>query len=304
MEIPDGILNDIRLKNLSNNGMAARNRPSGFLSAIRSLPPFHPVATEALRLLCSAEDGVDVDEVAHVLGDDPAFAAEMLQTANSPLFGFQRSVHSIGHAIIILGLDRTRALAIRTAMQMYLKDAADNPALQPCWLHSLACAEIAKILMTTCGRAGNDQAYTAGLLHDIGRFVLLKSFRSEYPPVLNRNYQAIDELINAERQAMGIDHCEAGHEICLLWSFPPQIGEIALHHHENVSGQENSTLNLVRLSCQFADSLGFSAFRCGQRPKYEQLISALAPQMRCRFEVPADELRQMVLDRVGHTSAR
>jgi HD-like signal output (HDOD) protein len=304
MEIPNGVLNEIRLKNQSNDAITATSRSSEFLSTIRSLPPFHPVATEALRLLCSAEDRVDVDEVARILGDDPAFAAEMLQTANSPLFGFQRSVHSIAHAIIILGLDRTRALAIRTAMQMYLKDTADHSALQPCWLHSLACAEIAKILMITNGRAGSDQGYTAGLLHDIGRFVLLKSFRSEYPPVLNRNYQSNVEFMNAEREALGIDHCEAGQQICLLWSFPPQIGEIALRHHENFSGQENSTLNLVRLSCQFADSLGFAAFRCGQRPKYEQLISALAPQLRCRFEISADELRQMVLDRVGHTSAR
>src|SRR5262249_55272712 len=118
------------------------------LAAIRGLPPFHPVASEVLRLFSSATDGFQLDELAATLNRDPAFAAELLQTANSPLFGLKSSVQTVTRAIIVLGIEHTKALAIRTAMQIYLKDASADSVLERCWLHSLACAEIAGLMMT------------------------------------------------------------------------------------------------------------------------------------------------------------
>ena len=99
------------------------SRKSEFLDRIRSLPPFHPVASEVLRLFSSNTDGFQVDELAATLSRDPAFAAELLQNANSPLFGLKSSVHTVTRAIIVLGLEHTKMLAIRTAMQIYFKDA-------------------------------------------------------------------------------------------------------------------------------------------------------------------------------------
>ena len=276
-----------------------RDCHSGSLDKIRSLPPFHPVASQVLSLFSTANDGFQLDEIARILGGDPAFAAEMLQTANSPLFGLKCSVHTVGRAIIVLGLERTKALAVRTAMQIYLSKALDHPVLHRGWLHSLACAEIARTMMRACGQASEDQAYTGGLLHDIGRLALLTAFRAQYVPVLTQAYGSAEEIIGSEVNTLGLDHCRAGHELCGLWSFPHEIDEIVLRHHEPLSGRENSLLNIVRISCQLADCLGFSAVKYHSTPTYEQLIARMSAEMRGRFEFSVDQLRQIVNDRVG-----
>jgi HD-like signal output (HDOD) protein len=272
---------------------------SEFLASIRGLPPFHPVASEVLNLFSSASDGFQLDELASILNRDPAFAAELLQTANSPLFGLKSSIHTVTRAIIVLGLEHTKSLAIRTAMQIYLKGASGDSALQKCWLHSLACAEIASLIMTACGHAGNDQAYTAGLLHDVGRLALLRAFGPRYVPLLSEKYASVAEVVAAEQQIFGFDHCRAGHSLCVLWNFPPQIGQIALQHHEPLSDPPNSFLNIVRLSCQIADVLGFAAAQFENQPSYELLLAALPAGMQARCNWSPEQLRERVIERTG-----
>jgi len=252
-----------------------------------------------MSLFSSAADGFQLDELAHILNRDPAFAAELLQTANSPLFGLKSSIHTVTRAIIVLGIEHTKALAIRTAMQIYLKDASDDPVLQRSWLHSLACAEIASLMMTACGQAGNDQSYTAGLLHDIGRLALLQAFRARYVPLLGREYGSAADAVEAERQIFGFDHCQAGHQLCLLWNFPPEIGQIALQHHGPDSGRPNSLLNIVRTCCRLADCLSFASVQSDNQPTYEELSSALPTEMRARFDWSSDQLRERVIERTG-----
>ena len=275
----------------------APDRQTERLGKISSLPPFHPVATEVLRLFSSGEEA-ELEEVAGIMGSDPAFASEMLQTANSPLFALHSEVHSIRHALVVIGLERTKALAIRTAMQIYLKDAFDHPVKHLCWSHSLACAEIAKIMAGLCGRDSSEHAYTAGLLHDIGRVAFLKAFPADYIPLLEKPRAGAGAMIAAEIQTFGFDHCHAVDELCALWNVPATIREIAERHHEPLSGQENSLLNLVRISCRIADSLGFPGARHGA-PSYEHLVSNLPAEMRRRFEVSEEQLYRMISDRLG-----
>lgn len=279
-------------------GRAGSDCQTEILGRVRSLPPFHPVASQVLQLFSSNEEALELDDVARLMGSDPAFAAEMLQTANSPLFGLHGSVHSIRHALIVVGLERTKALAIRTAMQIYLKDTLDHPVMRRCWAHSLACAEIAKTMMAHCGREGSEQAYTSGLLHDIGRVALLKLFPAEYRALLEKQFASTDAILAAEVELLGTDHCHVVEELCRLWNFPAAICESAERHHEAVTGLENGLLNIVRISCRMADSLGFAGARHAV-PKYEELVSVLPEAMQRRFEFSAQELSQLIAERVG-----
>jgi HD-like signal output (HDOD) protein len=279
-------------------GSSVSERRTEILGKVQSLPPFHPVASQVLRLYSASEEALELNEVARIMSSDPAFAAEMLQTANSALFGLQSEVHSIRHALMVVGLERSKALAIQTAMQIYLKDALRHPVMRRCWSHSLACAEITRTLMASCGQGSSEHAYTAGLLHDIGRMALLKAFPAEYVTLLEKSHTGTEEVIAAEIQLFGFDHCHAVDELCAVWNFPTVFSEIAVRHHEPVSGQGNSLLNIVRLSCQIADSLGFRAARQGALG-YDHLVSALPTQMQRRFEFAKEQLYQMVTDRLG-----
>jgi putative nucleotidyltransferase with HDIG domain len=273
--------------------------PEEVLKQIGSLPPFHAVASQMLRLSSSSAEDLEIDEVAAIIDGDQAFAAELLQMANSPLFGLQYTVRSSRHAIVVLGLERTKALAVRIAMQIYLKEALDHPVMQRCWLHSLACAEIAKTMAGSSGKAATESAQTAGLLHDIGRVALLNLYRDEYLPLLDEKYESAEEIPLREAQAFGFDHCRAGSKLCDLWNFPREIGEVALGHHEPMSGQSNQLLDIVRISCRMADSLGFMSVRHERRPSYDQIQWSLPPQIRQRFQFSAAQLHQMIADRAG-----
>jgi putative nucleotidyltransferase with HDIG domain len=242
---------------------------------------------------------LEIDEVARIIDRDQAFAAELLQMANSPLFGLQFTIRSIRHAIVVLGLERTKELAVQVAMQIFLKDAlVRHPALRRCWLHSVACAELSKTMAISYARVGVESAYTAGLLHDIGRIALLNVHREDYISLLGSAYQSANEIRSLESQRFGWDHCQVGHGLCNIWKFPEEIGEVALRHHEPVSQQGNNLLNIVRISCHMADSLGFAAVRDGGSLRYDETVSMLPPHLRQRFQYSSEQLRQMVTDRV------
>src|SRR5262245_61844244 len=115
----------------------------GTIDRICNLPPFRPVVSQVMRLSSDPDDDVDIDRISAVVESDAAFAAEMLRVANSPLFGLRSRVYGIRHAITILGLERTKALAFRIAIEEYLETTLNHAAVRRCWLHTLACAEIA-----------------------------------------------------------------------------------------------------------------------------------------------------------------
>ena len=106
------------------------------------------------------------------------------------------------------------------------------PLLRRCWSHSLACGMFSQELATACFMKA-DEAYTAGLLHDIGRLGLLAAYPVEYANVLNVAVEYSFDVLHCERELFDIDHSEAGAWLAEQWKLPPELSVIAAHHHEN-----------------------------------------------------------------------
>src|SRR5436190_17168665 len=141
------------------------------------LPQFRPVALKLLKLV-SNEDA-DFKAVANLLSSDPAFSAEILALANSPLYAGSSPTTSLTRAIVVLGLEKTRSLTLHVAMQAFVANVQMTPELQGSWRHSLACALAAEELAPLYGLSG-DHGYTAGLMHDLGRLGLIKAYPGAY----------------------------------------------------------------------------------------------------------------------------
>ena len=141
--------------------------------ALRELPPFPPIASRLLGLLAREEGGLR--EISDLINKDAAFAAEVLRIANSSLFGLQSKISSILQSIAFLGTERVKGLAFTVAIRCYLKRALAHDILRRGWRHNLACAVIAEEMS---GRLYLDgaQAYTAALMHDIGRLAFLAAY--------------------------------------------------------------------------------------------------------------------------------
>lgn len=244
-----------------------------------NLPPINAIANQVITL--SANPEIDLRQIAKVMEGDPAFAADLLLLANSSLFGFRSRIHEVRHAIAVVGLERIKALAITAAMRGYLNKG--GPMLPRCWQHSAACAIIAEELSKIFHVTG-EVAYTLGLLHDIGRLGLLKSYPAEYSPLLSSSFQNVDEVQSAERALLRVDHGVAGAWMVRTWDFPAVFAQACQHHHEPISPSDSGLLQAVKVSCRLADAFGHAAINFTNLATYDEVLESLPPHLpRQRF---------------------
>lgn len=138
-----------------------------------------------------------------------------------------------------------------------------------------------------------DRAYTAGLLHAIGRLGLLVSYPREYAAML-RDSDKPQALLAREVELFGVDHCESGQFLIEQWGLPSDFGLIAGHHHEKPTSKSSEWHKASYLACQMADSLGFSVVKPCQAPEFDHLCKQLPPATRRIFQAQAEVLRAVI----------
>lgn len=218
------------------------------------LPPIPAVAMNLLALLGKEE--VALNEVAATIAADATIAAEVLRAANTAYYGVRGEVTSLHHATTLLGIGRIRALAATIGLRRYLGQALRLPAVQRCWRHNLACAATAEQIALRLGGNAAD-AYSAGLLHDIGRLALIVAHPTQYPAFLDTADVRGQHLLALERDLLGIDHCEAGHWFTQQLLLPQVFQDIALHHHNPEAVGPTDMLARVGVACRLAEWMGF-----------------------------------------------
>jgi HD-like signal output (HDOD) protein len=265
---------------------------------LANLPPLSPAALKLLNL--SSESEVELKQYVQIIESDPLLTAEVLHLANSPLFGFATNVHVLGHAITLIGPERIKTLAVTAAMKAYT-GGGRTAAMRVSWKHSLACAlvcrEIARFF-----KLSEDRCYTVGLIHDIGRLGLIKSYAPQYDQILTPEYAASGEIIRVESTMLGIDHCHAGFWLTRTWGFPVGFCQVSAHHHDPVSAQHPELVQVVQVACMLADCLGFSAVRWSKSLSFEQILSHVPRLPADDPEWSAEKLREKITDKIQHAS--
>jgi HD-like signal output (HDOD) protein len=172
-----------------------------------------------------------------------------------------------------------------------------NSLVHQCWRHSAACALVCDEISALFDFSG-ERAYTAGIMHDIGRLGLLKSYPKESALVLGGNYQEAGDVLKAERNALNVDHGRAGAWLIDYWALPATLGEVCERHHDAPRTKDSPLLRLVRVACRIADAIGFPAVKCWRQPSYPEAVSVLAPKLRKAIP-PEEELRAIVTARLA-----
>jgi len=260
--------------------------------SVCKLPLFRPVALKLLKLL-SSEDP-EFSEIARWLECDPGFSAEVLALANSVLYGTVCQIDTLPRAILVLGLERTKALTITTAVRAFIRKQG-TPQIQLSWNHSLACALVAEDLAPLYGMS-RDRAYTAGLMHDIGRLALLAAYPRGDCTLVYTLHETIQEVRRLEQQMFEMDHCQVGSWLARAWGFPDEFGELAARHHDSHAGKDRSLVALVRIACRLADALGFSGIRYQDTATLEELVGEL-PGYPQNASWRVDDLQARIRDR-------
>ena len=249
------------------------------------LPAFRPVAVRLLSEL--GREDVDIRKVRDLLQQDPACSAEVLTLANSALYSHHSRIDTVQRAVMAIGIERTRALAASVALQAVLSGVQNTPSVQNCWRHCRATAIIAEFIAPFY-RLQPDACYTAAIVHDVGRLGMLAA-HPEYPVLLENTLGTTSELLAEEKETFSVDHCEAGLWLCRIWGLPKDFWATASQHHAAVSSTPHDSTDLVALSCQFADTLGYSAAPQIEHEPLEALILRIPDSVRRRvlFKVEA-----------------
>ena len=240
--------------------------------ALRLLPPFPAVAQRVLALV--NQEDVAIRDLGDLVKMDPSFSAELLRFANSALLGVRHEVKSVSQAIILLGLNRVKTMATLVAVNRMVRSSVRLAALRKIWIHSLVTAMIAEEAARVTG-IPDDQAYTGGLLHNLGTLGLMSAYPAEYSQMLEVTQEWGFDLLQTERDLFDIDHCLAGCYLAQDWDFPDELAAAIAVHHEAPLPGESSLDNVVKVSWRLSDTLGYVAFPPERPWSYEELLAFL-----------------------------
>ncbi len=202
------------------------------LQDIREIPPLPEVATRVLQM--TNDPDVSAAELNKVISRDEALTANVLKLCNSAYYGLPRVISSVQQAIMYLGFQTVRNMVLTSAMnQVYLLQDMSiyNYKRNGLSDHSSAVAIAAQVLSKKLRPGLTDTAFTAGLLHDVGKIVLAKYLRehTDFHPHRAGSSQISRSI---EHDLFGLDHAEVGAQIADNWNFPQEL-TLAIGYHHN-----------------------------------------------------------------------
>lgn len=216
------------------------------IEQLDQLPALPEIIIDLLQNV-SRED-LDIGVLARKIAHDQTLTAKVLRYANSSYYGAKGKISTIQQAITLLGMGTVRQLITAAALAVTFPDSlCKGFDFKMFWRHSMATAVCARIMARHL-RLNQDFAFTAGLLHDIGRLVLVTRFPKEYAEAMAWRAQHDAYTLEAERNVLGVDHIEAGHALAVHWHFPDIIDHAIVGHHEPNPTERGSIASLIHVA--------------------------------------------------------
>jgi putative nucleotidyltransferase with HDIG domain len=252
------------------------------------LPPFPHVAIRVLQL--TNDENVQLHQLSELISSDVALASEVLRIANSVAYSPRFPACTILQAIGVVGANHLQGMCLTVATRSYMGKALNNPLIRNVWNHNLACAIIAEQL-AKAGFMDKNTAYTAGLMHDVGRLALAAMRPNEYAALLKNHAGTGASILPMETELFGCDHCEAGRYIVAGWKLPSDFAAIVSQHHAPRHNDSAWSMEeLIKISCRMADTAGFSAFPGCETTAFLDLRSELPAKEQSQFHAELDTL--------------
>jgi HD-like signal output (HDOD) protein/CheY-like chemotaxis protein len=244
------------------------------VETVPSLPSLYAEINDAVR---SAESSIS--QVGNIIARDIGMSSKVLQLVNSAFFGLPCHVASPQQAVSLLGIDNIRALVLSVHAFSQFENQLTKD-LEFLWKHSLATSAFARAICQSQNSNRNltDDAFTAGLLHDVGRLVLASACTAEYGEVLRRAAEKKMDISTSEQQAFGCTHAGVGAYLLGLWGLPNSIVEAVAWHHDPSRAQPPGFCALIAVHA--ADSYDHRIHsypsQCDHPKVDEELVASLA----------------------------
>ncbi len=186
------------------------------------------------------------DEVARIVMLDQSLATKVLRLANSAYYGRRTKAETVTEAVITLGFSSVRNLAASASVvdALFPKRLFPGFSWQDMWIHSVTCglgAEAIYTRMVGRARGGNESAFIAGLLHDVGKLILARALPQKFVQIVEHCCGYGYQMVNAESNVLSTNHAKIGGELAEQWQFPEILQAGIAYHHcpEDAAGHED-----------------------------------------------------------------
>jgi HD-like signal output (HDOD) protein len=260
------------------------------------------LSTTVIKVLETCNDpNASAYDLKRVISLDPVLTGRVLKLINSAYYSLGCPVSSLTRAIILLGINNVKNLALSFAILDNLT-ARSGPRFYSAdefWTHSLGVGVVAKALaaLKDVPSSAHEELFIAGLLHDLGKLPLQSQLPTEYYQVGEAARRNADQLHQSEMRLLGIDHCAVGRMIATKWRLNlSMIDSLSHHHHpEECPEESRGFVSIVSLANLYANA--FKIGNAGNHTSELEAVASLSCEIGVEYEMLAN-LHQTVLSEI------
>lgn len=219
--------------------IGTQEREQAVQAAIREISHIATLPEVTLKIVELVEDPSSTAQDLHnVIANDPALSSRILKVVNSSFYGLPGQIGSINRAIVMLGLNAVKNIAIAASLAKLFRggDLSHGFSARAVWEHAVACGAVTKMIADTARVGMADEAFLAGLMHNIGLMVEMQFDRNKLIEVVqmlgvNADGVPANDMRAVEAQVYGADHQDFGKGLCEKWKFPNNFALVTGYHH-------------------------------------------------------------------------
>lgn len=261
------------------------------LSKIKDLPTLPSVILQANCAL--KDETATIEEISNIIARDSSLTSKILRLANSSYYGLSYHVDTLTKAIIVLGFNTVRNLAVTISLSKLFEHASTSSLdIKRLWLHNLGCAVTSKALaFKKKDSILHEKAFIAGILHDIGKLIIYLNLPIEMNTLIETiNKQTTMNPLEIERNILNFTHSDAGAYVAEKWHFPTELVDAIKFHHSPESAKDNIELiYAVHAGNEIAKALAFG------KSTYEK-VRDINPSTWKILEITEDDLQTLLLE--------
>jgi putative nucleotidyltransferase with HDIG domain len=200
------------------------------IERVGDLPAMPSLVAELLHV--TDDPMVELGDVSVIIQRDPALTAKLLRISNSPYYGMKQYVGTLKLALVILGVREVRNIVLGIVVADTLHDDKLITLLaKDFWNHAFFVAGLSRKLADALGASVQGEAFASGLLHDIGKLLLIRQIGASYADLFKKSGGASLALCAAEEEHLGFSHADAAAALAEAWNFPPALVDALRMHH-------------------------------------------------------------------------
>ncbi|NJL31398.1 MAG: HDOD domain-containing protein [Phycisphaerales bacterium] len=232
-----------QLASNANANMPDQNQEKLVMEAVQEISHIATLPQITLKIIQLVEDpNSTASDLNKIISNDPALGARILKVVNSAFYGLPGQIGSINRAIVLLGLNAVKNIAIAASLAKLFRGGqiSQNFSARELWVHSIGVATGTQLLSKEVGLGLPDEAFLAGLIHDIGIVVEAQARRPKFVEAVEK--MAVTPgltLRQAELSALGATHEQFGAALCKNWKFPSAFAYVTGFHHRPMELSEN-----------------------------------------------------------------